>query len=392
MGALRSASSGLMLLNSSLQATYCASMPARPVEQPDHSVNGQTFFKKVGECLYRYPNTGTYYALVKRHGKQFRKSLKTTDRQLADRKLADFRSKIGRLGNATRDRGITFMELAKDWFDAAKTRVKPSSARSMDLSIRQLNKHFGTLQVRNITTADCHGWEKKRGASISASTFNHDRTVLVAVLNFGMREGLLLDNPALSIARRKLPKGKMVIPTKEQFSLLVKTIRSADCRAWTAADLIELLAYSGMRLSEATSLTWGEVDFERSQFVVTGGIKGTKNHEARAVPLFPAMRSLLERIKSEAKNPVGPNDRIIPTGHARKAMSTACKKASLPHFHHHLFRHFFVSQAIEAGVDFKTIAAWVGHKDGGVLVAKTYGHLRDVHSAEMAKKMTFLVT
>ena len=28
------------------------------------------------------------------------------------------------------------------------------------------------------------------------------------------------------------------------------------------------------------------------------------------------------------------------------------------------------------------------HKDGGLLVAKTYGHLRDTHSMEMAKRMT----
>jgi integrase len=70
-------------------------------------------------------------------------------------------------------------------------------------------------------------------------------------------------------------------------------------------------------------------------------------------------------------------------------MQSACKKAGLPEFHHHSLRHFFVSNAIEQGVDFKTIAAWVGHKDGGMLVAKTYGHLRDTHSAEMAKRMTF---
>jgi hypothetical protein len=44
---------------------------------------------------------------------------------------------------------------------------------------------------------------------------------------------------------------------------------------------------------------------------------------------------------------------------------------------------------IETGVDFKAIAGWLGHKDGGLLVAKTYGHLRDEHSATMAKRMTF---
>jgi len=30
-------------------------------------------------------------------------------------------------------------------------------------------------------------------------------------------------------------------------------------------------------------------------------------------------------------------------------------------------------------VDFKAIAGWLGHKDGGVLAAKTYGHLRNEH-------------
>ena len=70
-------------------------------------------------------------------------------------------------------------------------------------------------------------------------------------------------------------------------------------------------------------------------------------------------------------------------------MERVCELAGLAIFTHHCMRHYFVSNAIEAGVDFKTIAAWVGHKDGGLLVAKTYGHLRDTHSFEMARRMTF---
>ncbi len=66
-------------------------------------------------------------------------------------------------------------------------------------------------------------------------------------------------------------------------------------------------------------------------------------------------------------------------------MLSACKRASLPKFTHHCLRHYFISNAIEKGVDYKVIAAWVGHRDGGLLVAKTYGHLRGEHSREMAK-------
>jgi integrase len=102
----------------------------------------------------------------------------------------------------------------------------------------------------------------------------------------------------------------------------------------------------------------------------------------------------LEKLLLRLRGPSTPSaiSRVIPIYDAKNAIQNACVKAKLPHFSHHTMRHYFVSNAIEAGIDFKTIAAWVGHKDGGVLVAKTYGHLRDTHSFEMAKRMTFDVS
>jgi hypothetical protein len=52
--------------------------------------------KKVGPNLYR-AHTGRYYLLVKRAGKQFRRSLKTKDAKLAKRRLREFQEKAGRL-------------------------------------------------------------------------------------------------------------------------------------------------------------------------------------------------------------------------------------------------------------------------------------------------------
>ena len=43
-----------------------------------------------------------------------------------------------------------------------------------------------------------------------------------------------------------------------------------------------------------------------------------------------------------------------------------------------------------AGVDFMTIAAWLGHSDGGVLVDKNYGHLADEHKRRMAESLSIL--
>ena len=43
----------------------------------------QYTFKRVSENLYKVIETGGYYALVKRGGKQIRRSLKTNDKALA---------------------------------------------------------------------------------------------------------------------------------------------------------------------------------------------------------------------------------------------------------------------------------------------------------------------
>jgi len=51
--------------------------PAKEYKPDSDKKPAQCGFVKVVGCLYRYQSTGSYYALVKRGGKQFRKSLNT---------------------------------------------------------------------------------------------------------------------------------------------------------------------------------------------------------------------------------------------------------------------------------------------------------------------------
>ncbi len=52
------------------------------------------------------------------------------------------------------------------------------------------------------------------------------------------------------------------------------------------------------------------------------------------------------------------------------------------------FRHYFISHAVMAGIDYKTIAYWVSHRDGGVLIGRLYGHLDTMHSEQMSDKLS----
>jgi integrase len=55
-------------------------------------------------------------------------------------------------------------------------------------------------------------------------------------------------------------------------------------------------------------------------------------------------------------------------------------------------RQLFATRCIESGVDIPTVSRWLGHKDGGALAMKVYGHLRNQHSASMAKLVNFAPT
>ncbi len=349
-------------------------------------------FNKVGENLYRLQSTGTYYGLLKRASKQFRRSLKTTDRKLAERRLAELRQQVGNL-SLSEDSKANFADIARRWLDATRHALKESTVRRRETCVKNLTPFFKGVTVRNATTRQCERWVAERGRDIAPQTFAHELNTLNAVFNYAMQQGLVLSNPARGIKRRKIIQSRITVPTREQFQTLIETIRQSDGRkdsqqkSKPGADLVELLAYSGCRVAEATSLRWSDVSFERNCITITGGEIGTKNYENRTVPMTDALCDLLVRIRAERQPKE--DDFVSPIKDAKTCLHTACQKLNFPQFTHHDFRHFFATTCIEAGVDIPTISKWLGHKDGGALAMKVYGHLRQEHSFAMIKRVNF---
>ena len=367
-------------------------------QSPAEPAVAQSVFHKVAENLYRLESSGGYYALLKRGGKQFRRSLKTRDRKLADRRLSELRAKVGGL-RISSDAKLTFAQAGKMWLDADKHALSTSTVKRREMYIKGLLPYFQDIPIRNVTDQDCDRWVKERGAVLASETFVHELDVLKAVFDFALNRGLLLSNPARHIRRRKIVSKRIVVPSLDQFARLISAIRLSDGRkdsqekAKDGADLVEFLAYSGARIGEVTGggdakekrpLLWSDVDFERG----TAFLPGTKTEAApRTIPMSDRLRELLLRLRAE-KNPQ-PDDRIVAIKSARKCLQTACKKLSLPAFTHHDFRHFFATTCIESGVDIPTVSRWLGHKDGGALAMKRYGHLRQEHSFAMIKRVNF---
>src|SRR5881296_1452720 len=193
-----------------------------------HEASQHPVFHKVGQNLYRLESSGGYYALFKRSGKQIRRSLKTTDPALARRRLGELHDKVSRLNQTKGASKITFKQLGDRWLANIRVNLKESSAERLEICLKGLEPYLGHVAVRNVTHRHCEAWMTKRGKQISASSYKHERRTLIAVLDYAVRDGLILNNPArVAVPTRKIPKPKITIPTQEQFRLLVTTIRQA---------------------------------------------------------------------------------------------------------------------------------------------------------------------
>lgn len=349
-------------------------------------------FHRVAENLYRLETSGGYYALLKRGDKQFRRSLKTKDRKLADRRLVELRAQIGNLTIGD-DARLSFDEIAVRWKAATQHGLKVSTVTRRQTCINNLSPFFQGISIRNVRPHHCERWLTERGAKMAPQTLVHELDTMRLIFDYAVRLGLMLTNPAKDIKRRKIVQHPITVPTRGQFPKLVAAIRISDGRidsqqkAKAGADLVELLAYSGCRVQEGTSLRWADVDFDRNAVTVTGGEIGTKNHEHRTNPMTDALRALLLKLRDE-RNPQ-PSEKIAQIKDAKKCLQTACRRLGYPRFTHHDFRHFFATTCIEAGVDIPTVSRWLGHKDGGALAMRVYGHLRQEHSFAAIKKVSF---
>jgi integrase len=218
--------------------------------------------------------------------------------------------------------------------------------------------------------------------NFGASSLNAFVTVLRELFDFAVRDNCIAKSPCAHLKFRKREKPIRRTPTYEQFKTIIADVRSQrfNADAQDSADFLEFLGLAGLGQAEASSLTRADVDFEAGRIITFRH----KTVTGFAIPLFPQVRPLLERL-CEGK---AHDERIFKLNNAKKALSGACKRLGFPLFTQRSLRRLFITRAIERGVDVKVIAEWQGHKDGGKLILDTYSHVNRAHSQRMAQLMT----
>lgn len=355
-------------------------------------------FPKVSHLL-QYVASGNYFGKVKIKGKKVRKSLQTTVWTTAQLRLNDFLKE--QRENRNRVDAPKFCE-AVEWFKQEiehDTTTKQGSRTYRLMCIQKMQETWPglwNLRLDAVTPQACREWAAGLKDQISGNYFNNIIGTLRLIIGVGLKAqkkngGTAFENPAAELKRVREKAKDLQLPESSHFKLLVENMRKRSMiRGGHAANLIEFLAYGGMRIhSEAAWVTWEDVDWQRKQIVVRGNPKtGTKNSEIRRVPIIPDMERLLTRLKDKLGT-AATGRIILQNSGCGRMLARACKEIGIAKLTHHDLRHLFATRCIESGVDIPTVSRWLGHKDGGALAMKTYGHLRNEHSQAMAQKVKF---
>jgi integrase len=220
-----------------------------------------------------------------------------------------------------------------------------------------------------------------RARGYSEATIAAALVVLRAIYRLARSRGHTKANPLDGLDPAELPR-----PTADHGRVLDEQELAALVRHAAAAyrGPVAVLAYSGLRLSEALGLRWADVDFVERELSVTGQLSlATRGRPARIVapktraslrnvPLFPALeRVLTERLAAELAAGRGQaGDFVFCTRRgqplsqrnvAGRGVEAAAASAGLGRVTPQDLRRSFCSLAGRRGVDPVEAAAITGH-------------------------------
>ena len=341
-------------------------------------------FVNAGENLVRHEN-GIYYLRAKVAGKTIRVSLKTDSLKIAkikrNARLAGERSQAAARKGASRTLRDAVNALEADLVE--RPNIRPKTAAACGDVIRILRDTLPlTAAGGDWSRQEAAAWWAKVGAKYSVSVANKLHGAIRKLAGILIEAGLRVDDPTRELQRMRPRKVLRAMPGRADMDRIVGFILGQRKRGCVQSSrLVGFLAFSGCRKGEAEALTWGNVKPEWLEIGVDGETKGA---EFRRVPISAPLRAILDEARPEDARDA---DRIFSLRSPRRALDTACEALELPRMRVHDLRHFYATWCIESGVDVPTVSKWLGHKDGGALAMRTYGHVRDDHSLEAVRRL-----
>jgi len=296
---------------------------------------------------------------------------------------------------------VTVAHLGPAWL-AKKEGLKPSSYRPLDLAWRvYVLPKWGRVPVADVKASDVEAWitqlgagkapaerlgGRRNGRPLSASSVLRAVGVLAGILDDAKRDGRIHSNTARGAENLPKKTGK----AHRRYLTDVEVMRLAGAIADpTRSTLVVLLAYTGLRWSEAIGLRVRDLNMLRRRLHVRRPVveidgvfhEGEPKSWERRTVAFPAF---LDHALAAVCIGKGPDDTVFTDGasylrqpHTSKSwFLTGLRTAGIERMTPHDLRHTAASLAVSAGANVKVLQRMLGHKSAAMTL-DTYADLFD---------------
>jgi len=203
-----------------------------------------------------------------------------------------------------------------------------------------LNLYFGS-------GLDVFTWCEHRACVDSPSTLARRIASLKAFGEYLTRRGIEKANPFINIRAPKVPQAIVKYVSHETFYKIFSAAESARDKA-----ILELLCFSGLRLSELIALKISDINFKENVLLING-----KGQKQRLIPFMS------ENLKTVCGDRIG-NLPVFELSHRGVSfiVETLCKRAGVESMNPHAFRHGYATKLLSGGTDIRVIQRMLGHE------------------------------
>jgi len=315
----------------------------------------------------------------------------------------------------------TVGELIERWFEFAAQDFSPSTVKETRGFIdRNLLPTLGAVPLGRLKASDLDRFYRKlsvgggvRGGPLAPGTIRRIHGILRRALGQGLKWGWIGINPALAATPPRVPQPDITPPSGAE---VARVLRRATAWSPELACFLMLSAATGARRSEIVALRWLDIDLTNRTVAIRRGVvegpdglveKDTKTHSARRVSLDEQTVSVLadhhRRMLTNATVcglTLDANAFVFSTAvdgsapwypdSVSRSFKRLCEQEGLPNVHLHDLRHFVASQLLGAGVDVRTVAGRLGHRNASTTL-NVYAHFLEQSDRAAADVMGRLI-
>lgn len=260
---------------------------------------------------------------------------------------------------------------------------------------------LGRREIQEFLTQQKKDGNIRNGEKLSATSANMMLSVLNLAFEYACDMEYIEENPCLRVRRTKAETKKIEAFTVEEQRAIESEIARSDDRRLHG---VLLCLYTGLRIGELLGLTWDDVDFTKGVIKVTKTVYREKNENGvwqlcvdtpktkasdRVIPLPEYITVLLSADQESAVTPYIVENKKGERMSIRSyqyLFEKLTERAGVRKLNFHALRHTFATRAIECGMDIKTVADIMGHKNASITLNR-YAHCMLDHKIEMMQKL-----